>query len=127
MRLNNAALIAIFFCVGNAACHNASEQKTADDAYQAKIDGAVSCTSIGLYPADSVLYMQGGGAEYKTSTINIVKPKSTVEAMVWIPGGEFSMGGVNPSGMQDGGKEAMNDARPVHRVYVDGYLWMNMK
>ncbi len=42
--------------------------------------------------------------------------------MVWIPGGEFSMGGVNPVGMNDGGHEAMNDARPVHRVRVNGFL-----
>ncbi|HMH31989.1 MAG TPA: SUMF1/EgtB/PvdO family nonheme iron enzyme, partial [Puia sp.] len=32
------------------------------------------------------------------------------------------MGGVNPVGMQDGGDQNMNDARPVHRVYVDGVL-----
>jgi formylglycine-generating enzyme required for sulfatase activity len=32
------------------------------------------------------------------------------------------MGGVNPVGMMDGGKENMNDARPVHRVYVDGFF-----
>lgn len=122
MRLNNAAMIAISFCAINTACHNASEQKTTDDAFQAKIDGAVSCTSIGLYPADSVLYMQGGGSEYKTTSINEIKPRTTIDEMVWIPGGEFSMGGVNPRGMQDGGKESMNDARPVHRVYVDGFF-----
>jgi formylglycine-generating enzyme required for sulfatase activity len=31
------------------------------------------------------------------------------------------MGGVNPMGMQDGGHEQMDDARPVHRVYVNGF------
>jgi formylglycine-generating enzyme required for sulfatase activity len=41
--------------------------------------------------------------------------------MVFIPGGTFSMGGVNPVGMQDGGHEAMDDARPVHQVYVDAF------
>jgi formylglycine-generating enzyme len=34
--------------------------------------------------------------------------------MVWIPGGEFSMGG----------DETLADARPVHRVYVDGF-WID--
>lgn len=41
--------------------------------------------------------------------------------MVLIIGGEFSMGGVNPMGMSDGGKEQMNDARPIHKVYVDAF------
>ena len=44
--------------------------------------------------------------------------------MVWIPGGEFSMGSEDPRGMPDGGHEAMHDARPIHRVYVDGF-WMD--
>ena len=103
-------------CGGNTNAGSAPE-----DLYKAKVDGAVSCTSIGLVPADRVLYMQGGGQEFKPSVINAAKPTAQVEGMVWIPGGEFSMGGVNPVGMQDGGHEQMNDARPVHRVYVDGF------
>ncbi|MFL6446786.1 MAG: formylglycine-generating enzyme family protein [Bryobacteraceae bacterium] len=37
------------------------------------------------------------------------------EGMVWIPGGEFSMGSDEPM---------FPDARPIHRVYVDGF-WMD--
>jgi formylglycine-generating enzyme required for sulfatase activity len=44
--------------------------------------------------------------------------------MAWIPGGEFSMGCADPRLCIDGGHEAMDDARPVHRVYVDGF-WMD--
>jgi formylglycine-generating enzyme required for sulfatase activity len=44
--------------------------------------------------------------------------------MVWIPGGEFSMGVADPRGLPEGGHEAMADARPIHRVYVDGF-WMD--
>jgi formylglycine-generating enzyme required for sulfatase activity len=44
--------------------------------------------------------------------------------MAWIPGGEFSMGCADPRLCVDGGHEAMDDARPVHRVYVDGF-WMD--
>src|SRR5262249_41854055 len=40
---------------------------------------------------------------------------STPAGMVWIPGGEFSMGSDEPT---------FSDARPWHRVYVDG-LWMD--
>ncbi|MCI0618217.1 formylglycine-generating enzyme family protein, partial [bacterium] len=46
------------------------------------------------------------------------------EGMVWIPGGEYSMGATDPRGMNHGGPEAMDDARPIHRVYVDGF-WMD--
>ena len=36
--------------------------------------------------------------------------------MVWIPSGEFAMGGIGP--------EARADEFPVHQVRVDGF-WMN--
>jgi sulfatase modifying factor 1 len=42
-------------------------------------------------------------------------PAPAPEGMVWIPGGEFSMGSEDP---------AMRDARPFHRVAVDGF-WMD--
>ena len=45
--------------------------------------------------------------------------------MVWIPGGEFSMGAQDPTDMRDAvGMQATEDSRPVHRVYVDGF-WMD--
>ncbi len=47
------------------------------------------------------------------------------EGMVWIPGGEFSMGAQAPPHMGDTiGMQATEDSRPVHRVYVDGF-WMD--
>jgi formylglycine-generating enzyme required for sulfatase activity len=42
--------------------------------------------------------------------------------MVWIPGGEFSMGANDPPGMNEVGMKATRDARPIHRVYVDGFF-----
>jgi formylglycine-generating enzyme len=44
------------------------------------------------------------------------------EGMVWIPGGEFSMGAADPPDMNDVGMKATEDSRPVHRVYVDGFF-----
>jgi formylglycine-generating enzyme required for sulfatase activity len=44
--------------------------------------------------------------------------------MVWIPGGEFSMGCADPRELPHGGSDAMRDSRPIHRVYVDGF-WMD--
>jgi sulfatase modifying factor 1 len=41
--------------------------------------------------------------------------------MVWIPGGEFSMGANDPPDMDDVGMKATRDARPIHRAYVDGF------
>jgi formylglycine-generating enzyme len=52
-------------------------------------------------------------------------PRPAPEGMVWIPGGEFSMGSEDPTtNTVCGGHEPMRDARPVHRVYVDGF-WMD--
>jgi formylglycine-generating enzyme required for sulfatase activity len=88
----------------------------------AKVDGAVSCSVLGFTKPDSVAYMRDGGKDFKPTISNSTKPSVSVKDMVWIPGGEFSMGNVNPTNMSDGGKEMMNDARPVHRVYVDGFF-----
>jgi sulfatase modifying factor 1 len=51
-------------------------------------------------------------------------PGSPPDGMVWIPGGEFSMGAQDPPGRDDVGMQATTDSRPVHRVYVDGF-WMD--
>ena len=51
-------------------------------------------------------------------------PKPGPEGMVWIPGGEFSMGSrLNGEG-SCGMRMASNDTEPVHRVRVDGF-WMD--
>jgi sulfatase modifying factor 1 len=42
-------------------------------------------------------------------------PEVAPDGMTWIPGGQFWMGSV---------EDRMTDARPWHRVYVDGY-WMD--
>lgn len=52
-------------------------------------------------------------------------PGSAPEGMVWIPGGEFSMGSEDTRRMMCGGPDAMPDARPIHRVDVDGF-WMDI-
>ncbi len=54
-----------------------------------------------------------------------VAPARGPTGMVWIPGGEFSMGNEDPSiDTVCGGHEKMRDARPIHRVYVDCF-WMD--
>jgi formylglycine-generating enzyme len=51
-------------------------------------------------------------------------PQNSRTRMAWIPGGEFSMGCKDPRALPEGGGEPMADARPIHRVYVDGF-WMD--
>jgi sulfatase modifying factor 1 len=52
-------------------------------------------------------------------------PGPVPAGMVWIPGGEFSMGAQDPPDMNDTvGMQATTDSRPVHRAYVDGF-WMD--
>jgi len=53
-----------------------------------------------------------------------VPPGPAPKGMIWIPGGEFSMGSDDPRASMCGGPDAMGDARPIHRVYVDGF-WMD--
>jgi formylglycine-generating enzyme required for sulfatase activity len=45
----------------------------------------------------------------------VAGPKHAPKGMVWVPGGEFWMGSDN---------RMFPDARPVHKVYVDGF-WMD--
>ena len=67
-----------------------------------------------------------GGAENFAATVANKKspPGKAPEGMVWIPGGEFSMG----AAVGGEGSHAMpmpsNDSQPVHRVYVDPF-WMD--
>jgi formylglycine-generating enzyme required for sulfatase activity len=51
-------------------------------------------------------------------------PSLAPAGMVWIPGGEFSMGAKDASDEGKAGMMATQDSRPVHRVYVDGF-WMD--
>jgi len=53
-------------------------------------------------------------------------PGPAPEGMVWIPGGEFSMGCVVPSEgvCTMATMNSVNDAQPIHRVYVDAF-WMD--
>ena len=58
-----------------------------------------------------------------TKPNNARPPGPAPEGMVWIPGGEFSMGSDVASESLCGMPGVTRDAVPVHRVYVDGF-WM---
>jgi formylglycine-generating enzyme len=65
----------------------------------------------------------GGRAGFQPTVVNSVHaPEAAPEGMVWIPGGEFSMGANVPEHMGEVGMSAAADSRPIHRVYVDGFF-----
>ncbi|WP_448702866.1 formylglycine-generating enzyme family protein [Mucilaginibacter sp. AW1-3] len=83
---------------------------------------AAVCRPTDIPRSDSATFMNGGGREFRETIFNKSTDNQTAPTgMVYINGGEFSMGGVNPVGMNGGGHEAMNDARPVHRVTVPAF------
>ena len=57
-----------------------------------------------------------------TVTNSAAAPASLPVGMVFIPGGEFSMGSLDPTEMVCGGDQPMDDARPLHRTYVDAFF-----
>src|SRR6185295_9085314 len=60
---------------------------------------------------------------FKATIANPVSaPGALPEGMVFIPGGEFSMGSLDPTEMVCGGDQPMDDARPLHRTYVDAFF-----
>jgi len=78
--------------------------------------GLLACRARdAAFAASSVPVPAPAGSAFGPTLANEARPPGPPpEGMVWIPGGEFSMGGV----------DSMPDARPVHRVYVDGF-WMD--
>jgi len=51
-------------------------------------------------------------------------PAPSPRGMVFVSGGEFAMGAMDPSAIDQVGMHTAADARPIHRVYVDGF-WMD--
>ncbi|MBM3822811.1 MAG: formylglycine-generating enzyme family protein [Verrucomicrobia bacterium] len=66
----------------------------------------------------------GGTPFLPTRSSEATPPVPAPPGMVWIPGGEFSMGSIDPTDMVCGGPDRMTDARPIHQVRVDGF-WMD--
>lgn len=65
------------------------------------------------------------GASFSPTIENKTTPAGPApEGMVWIPGGEFSMGSDETGEAFCSVAGVTGDAQPIHRVYVDGF-WMD--
>src|SRR5215469_17860072 len=85
--------------------------------------------AIGFLPvaaADEVIRVVNAPHFAPTVSNQNPPPANAQPGMVWIPGGEFSMGCQIPSEgvCTMATMNAVNDAQPIHRVYVDGF-WMD--
>jgi sulfatase modifying factor 1 len=54
----------------------------------------------------------------------VAAPAPPPAGMAWIPGGEFSMGAMDPPATDHVAMHGADDARPIHRVYVDSF-WID--
>ena len=83
---------------------------------------AISASSA---PLVSSVFVPSGFLPTVANTAAPPGPFPAPARMVWIPGGEFSMGAQDPPDMNDAvGMQATRDSRPIHRVFVDGF-WMD--
>jgi formylglycine-generating enzyme len=87
---------------------------------------AMLALALSAYAVDPVSSAPEETSSFASTVANASKPPSPApEGMVWIPGGEFSMGS---EGKCDGksccSPATVADALPIHRVYVDAF-WMD--
>jgi formylglycine-generating enzyme required for sulfatase activity len=67
-------------------------------------------------------YTPNAQPNFEATIVNSTSAPAPLPGMVYIPGGQFSMGSLDPTEMVCGGDQPMDDARPLHRVYLDGFF-----
>ena len=86
---------------------------------------SASSTSMETEPATSSKKTGVSTSSFEPTVVNDTPtPESDPEGMVWILGGEFSMGSDSASESICSQPGVTRDAVPIHRVYVDGF-WMD--
>jgi formylglycine-generating enzyme len=83
------------------------------------IVAAFAICAVAAPPASSPSTTNGFGP---TAPNTAPPPRTAPAGMVWIPGGEFSMGAADSPSDGEVGMQATKDSRPIHRVYVDGFF-----
>jgi len=88
-------------------------------------DGGSSPRQTPEISASSPVSEEDARAGFAPTILNTTAaPSPAPEGMVWIPGGEFSMGSDSESESLCGMPGTTRDAQPIHRVSVDGF-WMD--
>jgi len=91
------------------------------------VGSTLPASSAIVPPAEPKAATASNAPLFSTTIPNkMLPPAKAPEGMIWISGGEFSMGAQDPPDMEHDmvGMKATEDSRPVHRVYVDGF-WMD--
>jgi sulfatase modifying factor 1 len=89
------------------------------------VAGIAALALKGTRPKTPALIETGAASTFLPTATNKSQPPGAAPAgMVWIPGGEFSMGSTEETESLCGQPGLTRDALPVHRVYVDGF-WMD--
>ena len=117
-----AVVSVLFYCV---SCSHQSVSSVAT----AVAPSPTSASSVSPAPPDSnpaavAMNAKAPATFLPTDVSNSPAPGAAPQGMVWIPGGVFSMGANEPPDGDAVGMHATTDARPIHRVYVDGF-WMD--
>jgi len=111
----------IVVAVAAAACFAIYRHSSAAESAQANPAAADSATPGSGTPGSGTPEVKR--VVFEPTVPNTAQaPTDHPAGMVWIPGGEFSMGAQSMPGMNEVGMQATVDSRPIHRVYVDGFF-----
>jgi formylglycine-generating enzyme required for sulfatase activity len=95
--------------------------------------GVIGAGALGVIAVRSISPARQPSASVPVASTFLLTVENTMptpgpapDGMVWIRGGEFSMGAADPPGADNNhvGMQATGDSRPIHRAYVDGF-WMD--
>lgn len=112
------SLLCVFGCQ-----QKSRETQNSDTSFTTlKTKGAISCTN-GMSEQDAENYLKAGGDAFEPTVENIITtPKVIPTGMVFIPGGEFSMGSPNSDALAECSKGASYDSQQIHRVKLNAFL-----
>ena len=118
------ALAVAGLTIAAASLRDRVEQSSASSAIRGTAPGTAVPVATGSHDHAAMTH-SATDAGFRPTMPNAAPPPGPApKGMVWIPGGEFSMGAADPPDMDEVGMKATNDSRPIHRVYVDGF-WMD--
>lgn len=117
------AAVILFAGIVGLALYTRSPASAAMSVHSADHVAASSTPTVGQPAAAAAPEPAPKSASFLPTVANAAPaPGAAPQGMVWITGGEFSMGAQDPPDMNEVGMQATKDSRPIHRVYVDGFF-----